>query len=225
MNLSPDEVIFWQFGVVKLNATIVYTWAIMLLMSIAAARMTRSLSTTMPRSRGQNVMEMLVTTINKHIAGVGLSHPEKYIAFLGTLFLFIAIASIGTIIPGYAPPTGSLSTTVALALCVFIAVPIFGIIDQGITGYFRSYIRPTFIMLPFNMISEIYRTLIQVFRLLANRMSKAMIIAILFIITPLFFPAVVIWLGLLTGIVQAYIFSVLATVYIAAAVSTRETNA
>ena len=134
MNLSPDEVIFWQFGVVKLNATIVYTWAIMLLMSIAAARMTRSLSTTMPRSRGQNVMEMLVTTINKHIAGVGLSHPEKYIAFLGTLFLFIAIASIGTIIPGYAPPTGSLSTTVALALCVFIAVPIFGIVDQGITG-------------------------------------------------------------------------------------------
>lgn len=225
MNLSPDDVIFWQFGVIKLNATIVYTWAIMLLMSIAAARMTRSLSTTMPRSRGQNVMEMLVTTINKHIAGVGLSHPEKYIAFLGTLFLFIAIASIGTIIPGYAPPTGSLSTTVALALCVVIAVPAFGIADQGVTGYLKSYIRPPLIMLPFNMISEIYRTLIQVFRLLANRMSKAMIIAILFIITPLFFPAVVIWLGLLTGIVQAYIFSVLATVYIAAAVSTRETNA
>lgn len=224
MNLNPDEVIFWQFGVIKINATIVYTWAIMLLMSIAAACMTRSLSTTMPRSRGQNVMEMLVTTINKHIAGVGLSHPEKYLAFLGTLFLFIAIANIGTIIPGYVPPTGSLSTTVALALCVFIAVPIFGIADKGVTGYLKSYIRPTFIILPLNILSEIYRTLTRSIRLLVNRMSKAMIIAILFITTPLFFPAVMMWLGLLMGIVQAYIFSVLATVYIAAAVSTRETN-
>lgn len=224
MNLNPDEIIFWQFGVIKLNATIVYTWAIMLLMSITAALMTRSLSTTMPRSHWQNVMEMLVTTINKHIAGVGLPHPEKYIAFLGTLFLFIAIASIGTIIPGYAPPTCSLSTMVALALCVFIAVPIFGIADQGVTGYLKSYIRPTFIMLPLNILSEIYRTLTRAIRLLANRMSKAMIIATLFIITPLFFPAVMMWLGLLTGIVQAYIFSVLATSYIAAAVSTRETN-
>lgn len=225
MNLSPDEIIFWQFGVIKLNATIVYTWAIMLLMSITVVRMTRSLTTTMPRSRRQNVMEMLVTTINKQIAGVGLSHPEKYIAFLGTLFLFIAIASICTIIPGYESPTSSLSTIVALTLCVFIAVPALGIAEQGVTGYLKSYIKPTFIMLPFNMISGIYRTLTLVIRLLANRISWAMSIAVLFIIAPYFFPTVMTLLGLLTGIVQAYIFSVLATVYITAAVSTRETNA
>lgn len=225
MNLSPDEIIFWQFGVIKLNATIVYTWAIMLLMSIIAARMTRSLTTTMPRSRKQNVMEMLVTTINKHIAGIGLPHPEKYIAFLGTLFLFIAIASICTIIPGYESPTGSLSTIVALALCVFITVPALGIAEQGVTGYLKSYVKPTFIMLPLNMISGIYRSLTLVIRLLANRINWAMSIAILFIITPYFFPTVMTLLGLLTGIVQAYVFSVLATVYITATVSTRETNA
>lgn len=225
MHLSPDELIFWQFGVIKLNATIVYTWALMLLMSLSAALITRSLSTTMHRSRWQNLMEMIVTTINKQIAEIGLRHPERYIGFLGTLFLFVAISSICTIIPGYEPPTGSLSTTTALALCVFIAVPVFGITDQGIKGYLKSYIEPTIIMLPFNIISEVSRTLALAVRLFGNMMSGAMIIAILLTITPFFFPIVMMLLGLLTGMVQAYIFSVLAAVYIAAGVRTRETNA
>lgn len=225
MHLSPDELIFWQFGVIKLNATIVYTWALMLLMSLSAALITRALSTTMHRSRWQNLMEMIVTTINKQIAEIGLRHTERYIGFLGTLFLFVAISSICTIIPGYEPPTGSLSTTTALAFCVFIAVPVFGITDQGIKGYLKSYIEPTIIMLPFNIISEVSRTLALAVRLFGNMMSGAMIIAILLTITPFFFPIVMLLLGLLTGMVQAYIFSVLAAVYIAAGVRTRETNA
>jgi F-type H+-transporting ATPase subunit a len=160
--------------------------------------------------------------MEKQIEDVGLPHPEKYLAFLGTLFLFVASASLFTVVPGYEPPTGSLSTTVALALCVFVAVPVFGILEQGIGGYLKSYVKPTFIMLPFNIISELSRTLALAVRLFGNMMSGAMIVAILLTITPFIFPIVMTVLGLLTGMVQAYIFSILAAVYIAAATRTRE---
>jgi F-type H+-transporting ATPase subunit a len=136
--------------------------------------------------------------------------------------LFIAAASLFTIVPGYQPPTGSLSTTTALALCVLIAVPLFGIGEQGLSGYLKSYIEPTVIMLPFNLISEVSRTLALAVRLFGNMMSGAMIIGILLTITPFVFPIVMTLLGLLTGMVQAYIFSVLAAVYIAAASQVRE---
>ena len=139
-----------------------------------------------------------------------------------TRTLFVAAASLCTIIPGYEPPTGSLSTTVALALCVFVAVPWFGIKEQGIGNYLASYVQPTFIMLPFNIISELSRTLALAVRLFGNMMSGSMIIAILLTITPFLFPIVMTALGLLTGMVQAYIFFILATVYIAAATRTRE---
>ena len=222
MRLSPDEMIFWQYGFLKLNATIVFTWGLMLVLAIGSKLITRKLSVDLKRSRWQNLLEIIVTAIEKQIEEVGLRHPEKYLGFLGTLFLFIAMASLCTVIPGYEPPTGSLSTTAALALCVFIAVPFFGIEDQGMGGYLKSYIEPTVIMLPFNIISEVSRTLALSVRLFGNMMSGAMIIGILLTITPFIFPIVMIALGLLTGMVQAYIFSILAAVYIAAATRTRK---
>ena len=222
MRLSPDEMIFWQHGFFKLNATIAYTWALMLLMAVGSKLVTRKLSTDLTRSRWQNLLEIVVTGIEKQILDVGLRHPKKYIGFLGTIFLFIATASLCTIIPGYEPPTGSLSTTAALALCVLVAVPLFGIEDQGLAGYLKSYLEPTVIMLPFNIISELSRTLALAVRLFGNMMSGAMIIGILLTITPFIFPVVMTLLGLLTGMVQAYIFSILAAVYIAAATHVRK---
>lgn len=221
MRLSPDEMIFWQHGLLKLNATIVFTWSLMLVLAIGSKLVTRKLSTDMQRSRWQNLLEIVVTGIEKQIEEVGLSHPRKYIGFLGTLFLFVALASLCTVIPGYEPPTASLSTTAALALSVLVAVPLFGIEEQGLGGYLKSYIKPTFIMLPFNIISEISRTLALAVRLFGNMMSGTMIIGILFTITPFIFPIIMTLLGLLTGMVQAYIFSILAAVYIAAATRTR----
>jgi F-type H+-transporting ATPase subunit a len=138
------------------------------------------------------------------------------------LFLFVASAALCTVIPGYEPPTGSLSTTAALALCVLVAVPLFGIENQGMAGYLKSYIEPTVIMLPFNIISEISRTLALAVRLFGNMMSGSMIIAILLTITPFVFPVFMTLLGLLTGMVQAYIFSILAAVYMAAAMRVRK---
>jgi len=222
MRLSPDQMIFWQRGFLKLNGTIAFTWGLMLILAVGSKLSTRKLSTDQNRSRWQNFLEIIVTGIEKQIEEVGLPHPEKYLGVLGTLFLFLGTASLCTILPGYDPPTGSLSTTVALALCVFVAVPLFGIADQGVGGYLKSYIKPTVIMLPFNIISELSRTLALAVRLFGNMMSGAMIIAILLTITPFIFPIVMTLLGLLTGMVQAYIFSILAAVYIAAAIRTRK---
>ena len=222
MRLSPDEMIFWEHGFFKLNATIVFTWGLMLVLAAGARLITHKLSTELKRTRWQNLLEIIVTGINKQIEEVGLKEPEKYLGFIGTLFLFVGSASLCTMIPGFEPPTGSLSTTVALALCVFIAVPFFGIEEQGLGGYLKSYVKPTFIMLPFNIISEVSRTLALAVRLFGNMMSGAMIIAILLTITPFIFPVIMTLLGLLTGMVQAYIFSILAAVYIAAATRVRK---
>jgi F-type H+-transporting ATPase subunit a len=225
MHLSPDQVIFWQHGFITLNATIVFTWALMIVLAGGSRLITRKLSTGIERSRWQNLLEMAVTGIGKQIEEVGLSQPRKYIGFLGTLFVFVGAASLCTVIPGYDPPTASLSTTTALALSVFVAVPFFGIEEQGVRSYLKSYTKPTVIMLPFNIISELSRTLALAIRLFGNMMSGAMIIAILLTITPFIFPIVMTVLGLLTGMVQAYIFSILAAVYIAAATRVRKPKA
>jgi F-type H+-transporting ATPase subunit a len=217
MRLSPDEMIFWQHGFIKLNGTIVFTWGLMLVLAAGSMLVTRGLSTGLERSRWRNLLEIVVIGIEKQIEDVGLREPRRYIGFLGTLFLFVALATLCTVIPGYEPPTGSLSTTAALALCVLVAVPFFGIEEQGLGGYLRSYLEPTVIMLPFNIVSELSRTLALAVRLFGNMMSGTMILAILLTITPFIFPIAMSALGLLTGMVQAYIFSVLAAVYIAAA--------
>jgi F-type H+-transporting ATPase subunit a len=173
-------------------------------------------------SRWQAALEIVIMGIEQQIKEVGLEQPRRYLAFLGTLFLFVATASLCTVFPGFKPPTGSLSTTAALALCVFIAVPAFGIREQGWVGYLKTYTTPTVIMLPFNIISEFSRTLALAVRLFGNMMSGVMIIAILLTITPYIFPIAMTALGLLTGMVQAYIFSILAAVYIAAATQVRK---
>ncbi len=220
MRLSPDQLIFWQHGFIKLNGTIVFTWGLMAVLVVGSILITRNLTGELKRSRWQNLLEIIVTAIEKQIEEVGLKQARKYLGFLGTLFLFVALAALCTVIPGYEPPTSSLSTTTALALCVFFAVPLFGIGEQGLGGYLKSYTEPTVIMLPFNIISELSRTLALAVRLFGNMMSGAMIIAILLTITPYLFPIVMTLLGLLTGMVQAYIFSILAAVYIAAATRT-----
>ena len=218
MKLSPDQTIFWSHGFFNINLTLVTTWGIMLVLVLISAIITRRLKTDMTISRWQCMLEMIVTGIDSEIEGVGLKNPQLYIGFIGTMFLFIAVSNVLIVFPWYQPPTGSLSTTAALAICVFIAVPFFGIRQRGIGTYLKSYMQPTFLMLPFNLISEFSRTLALAVRLFGNIMSGGMIVAILLSITPFIFPIVMQALGLLIGMVQAYIFSILATVYIAAVV-------
>ncbi len=217
MKLSPDETILWQHGFIVINSTLVWTWIIIIALATTAKLITRKLKTDIQISKWQCVLEMLVTGIISQIKDVGLKDPKKYIGFLGTLFLFISVSNLCIIFPYYEPPTSSLSTTTALSICVFIAVPFFGILEVGLGSYLKSYLQPSFIMLPFNIISEISRTLSLAVRLFGNIMSGGVIVSVLLSITPFIFPIVMNALGLLTGIVQAYIFSILASVYIAAA--------
>ena len=217
MKLSPDEIIYWQDGFVTINLTLVTTWVLMLVLALASFLITRRLKSDLEISRWQCVLEMIVTGMRQQIQEIGIQKPEKFISFIGTLFLFIALANLCIIFPGYVPPTSSLSTTAALAICVFLAVPLFGIMETGLAGYLKTYVQPTFIMLPFNIISEFSRTLALAVRLFGNMMSGGLIITILLSIAPLLFPVLMTVLGLITGVVQAYIFSILATVYIAAA--------
>jgi F-type H+-transporting ATPase subunit a len=172
-------------------------------------------------SRWQNLLEVLVNGMRNQIRDISQEDPGPYLPFVGTLFLFILISNLLTVVPAYIAPTASLSTTAGLAICVFVAVPVYGILSRGLGGYLKQYVKPTVLMLPFNVMGELSRTLALAVRLFGNIMSGMKIVAILLAITPLIFPIVMHALGLLTGTIQAYIFAVLAMVYIASATRAR----
>jgi F-type H+-transporting ATPase subunit a len=217
MSVSPDNTIVWQAGPVTVNATLLFTWMVMALLAGGAWLVTRRLTSETRLPRGQNALEALVLAVLGQIRQVSPRMPERYLPFVGTLFLFIAASNMLSVVPGFQAPTGSLSTTTALALCVFVAVPAFGIAQQGLAGYLRQYLQPTPIMLPFNIIGEFSRTLALAVRLFGNTMSGAMIGAILLSLLPLVFPIIMQALGLAIGLIQAYVFAILTMVYIASA--------
>ncbi len=214
----PDEIIIFQIGPLPVSATIFFTWIVMVLLVGGSCLITRNLKSEGKISRWQNVLEVLVSGMNSQIREVsGGQEPGPYLPFLGTLFIFIAFSNLLSVVPGFIPPTGSLSTTTGLAIIVFFAVPFFGIAGQGLKNYLKQYVQPTFFMLPFNIIGELSRTLALAVRLFGNVMSGTMIVGILLTLLPFFFPVIMELFGLLTGIIQAYIFAVLALVYIASA--------
>lgn len=222
MRLSPDSIIFWQYGFATVNGTIIFTWLVMALLVLTSWLVTRKLVIDEKLPRWQNLLESIVVAILGQVREVTKRDPSPFFPFLGTLFLFIAVSNLLSIIPGFQTPTGSLSTTTALALCVMIAVPIYGVLESGLVNYLKNYIKPTPLMLPFNITGEISRTLALAVRLFGNVMSGGMIGGILLAIAPLFFPVLMQLLGLLTGLVQAYIFAILAAVYIAAGIEVHE---
>ena len=217
ITITPDQWIVLRIGSVAINATLAFTWLVMLILVVGSWLITRRLSTGAEISRWQNVVEVLVSGIDDQIRAVSKQQPGAYLPFVGTLFLFIAMSNLLAIVPGYRPPTGSLSTTTALAICVFVAVPVFGVVRHGPLRYLRHYVRPNVLMLPFNVIGELSRTLALAVRLYGNVMSGTVIAAVLLGLAPFFFPVLMQMLGLITGLIQAYIFAVLATVYIASA--------
>lgn len=225
MRLSPDSIILLEGAGVSLNGTILFTWLVMGLLTLGSWLVTRSLSTGARVPRWQNLLEIVITLLLGQIGEVTRQEPRPFLPFVGTLFIFIAVSNLLAVIPGFQPPTGSLSTTAGLAICVLVAVPLYGIRDSGFVGYLKNYIRPTPMMLPFNIMGEISRTLALAVRLFGNVMSGGMIGGILLAIAPLIFPVIMQVLGLLTGIVQAYIFAILAAVYIAAGLTAHEEQA
>ena len=222
ITLTPANIVYWQAGFVKLNATIVFTWLVMAILVLGSLLITRDLKAMPEISRWQSLLETLVLTIRDQIREIGNQDPDPYLPFVGTLFLFISLANFLAIVPGYEAPTASLSATGALAICTFFAVPWYGIRRRGLGGYLRHYIEPTPVMLPFRIISQFSRTLALAIRLFGNVMSGGLIVAILVSIIPFVLPAVVEALELLIGQIQAYIFAVLAMVFIASAARASE---
>ncbi len=225
MNISPDQTILLDFGPVNINATLIFTWLTIALLAGLARWITRKLSTTGELSSWQNCLEVLVEGAQRQIRDIARQDPDPFLSFIVTLFLFIATCNLLAVAPGYEPPTGSLSTTTALALCVFYAVPFYGIRRHGLRRFLHLYLEPTPLMLPLNLIGELARTLALAVRLYGNVMSGGLVAAILLLVAPFVFPALMNVLGLLTGLIQAYIFAVLATVFIAAATAAQEQTA
>ncbi|MCA9085926.1 MAG: F0F1 ATP synthase subunit A [Planctomycetaceae bacterium] len=223
MQINPDEAL-WSLGSLKLNRTLLFTWIVMLVLIVTSRLITRRLSSSASISRSQNLLEVLVTGLQSQIRDVSRQEPGPYLPFAGTLFLFIATSNLLSVIPGFVVPTGSLSTTAALATCVFFAVPLYGVTKTGIRNYLRQYVQPSALMLPFNIIGELSRTLALAVRLYGNMMSGSVIGAILLGFVPLFIPVLMHLMGLLTGMIQAYIFAILAMVYIASATQAHESG-
>ncbi len=217
MVITPDRKIVWQWDHLVINETLLFTWVVMALLVLLSAWVRHTITADPSLSHWQNFLEVLVCGMRDQIREVSQRQPERYLPFVGTLFLFIALSNLLEIVPGFEPPTGSLSTTAALAICVFAAVPFYGIRERGFLGYLAGYLKPTVFMLPFNVIGEFSRTLALAVRLYGNIMSGTVIIAILLSFAPFFFPVLMHLLGLVIGLIQAYIFAVLALVYIASA--------
>ncbi len=217
MQLTPDDSVVFMIGSLAINRTIVNTWIIMALLTLASALITRNLRPDVPPNRWRTVLEVIVGLIQSQISEISGRRDRRLLYFAGTLFLFIVVSNLLTVVPGFDPPTASLSTTAALALSVLVAVPIFGIGSRGLGGYLKTYLEPSVIMLPFNIIGEFSRGISLAIRLYGNIMSGAVIAAILLGVAPFFFPVLMNMMGLLTGVIQAYIFAILATVYISAA--------
>jgi len=225
MNITPDWIVLARWGPFTLNATIAFTWLVMALLVLASWLATRRLTTRVSRDKPlpamQNFLESAVGFIEQQLREVLKRDPSPFLPFLGTLLLFIGLSNLLQPVPGYKAPTGSLSTTAALALLVFVAVPMWGVRHAGLWSYIASYAKPTPMMLPFNIMGELSRTLALAVRLFGNLMSGQTIGAIMLLIAPLFAPVLLDLLGLLTGMVQAYIFFILAAVYIASGMETQ----
>ncbi|MFC4732501.1 F0F1 ATP synthase subunit A [Salipiger abyssi] len=217
LSLEP----LFHLGPVPITAPVVVTWAIMLALALFARLATRRL--TLIPGKLQTVLELLVTTIDDQIRDTMQRDPAPFRALIGTIFLYVLIANWSSLIPGIEPPTAHLETDAALALIVFAATIAFGISGRGLRGYLATFAEPSWVMIPLNLIEQITRTFSLIVRLFGNVMSGVFVVGIVLSLAGLFVPIPLMALDLLTGAVQAYIFAVLATVFIGAAVG--ETDA
>jgi len=207
----------FYLGPVPVTAGVVTTWVIMAVLGLGGILLTRNLSR-IP-SATQAAIELIVDAVDGQIRDTMGVEPSPYRAFIGTLFVFIFVANWSSLVPGVDPPTAQLETDAALALVVFVAVIWFGIRAGGIRGYLATFASPNPIMIPLNFLESLTRTFSLVVRLFGNVMSGVFIVGIVLSVAGLLVPIPLMALDLLTGAVQAYIFAVLAMVFIAGAVT------
>jgi F-type H+-transporting ATPase subunit a len=217
MERSPlASVVLFHLGPVAITRPVVTTWAIMLVLGVVCRLLTRRLA--LHPARPQIVLELLVTGMARQIEDVIRKDARPFLPLLGTLFIFLVTANLSGVLPDVEAPTGKIETPAALALIVFVSVHYFGVRARGLAGYLASFAEPKLIMLPLNILSDVTRTFSLMVRLFGNVMSGEFVIALIVALAGLFVPIPLMVLEILVGLVQAYIFTVLATVFIGAAV-------
>ena len=216
--LAPD--ILFQLGPVPIANQVVTTWVIMAILTAVSWLGLRRAS--VHAGTFQTVLETVVATLETQVSQIIRRDPWPYLPMLGTLFIFLVFANLAAVVPGMKPPTGHIETPAALAATVFLSVHYFGIRSRGLGNYARRYIRPSPLLLPLNVLSEITRTFSLMVRLFGNIMSHEFVIAIVIFLAGLFLPVPFMLLGILIGLIQAYIFTVLAAVFIGAGVGSVE---
>ena len=216
MNSPLASVPLFHLGPVPITAAVATTWAIMLLLAGGGALLTRRLA--LVPGRAQSALELLVAAVDAQVRETMQADPAPYRAFIGTLFAFILVANWAGVVPGVEPPTAHLETDAALALLVFLAVISFAIRAGGFRGYLASFALPNPVMIPLNIIENLTRSFSLLVRLFGNVMSGVFVVGIVLSLAGLLVPIPLMALELLTGAVQAYIFAILAMVFIAGAV-------
>jgi len=213
MNSPLANPVLFHAGPVPITNPVLVTWAIMAILTLCGLIITRRLSRS--PSATQEVCELIVDTVDGQIRDTMQVEPAPYRAFIGTLFGFIFVANWSALIPGIEPPTAHLETDAALALLVFLAVIWFGIRAGGLRGFLGTFATPSPVMIPLNFVESITRTFSLLVRLFGNVMSGVFVIGIVLSLAGLLVPIPLMALDLLTGAVQAYIFAILAMVFIA----------
>jgi len=214
------QLLSFQLGPLHIGVTVLTTWLLMLALTGLAWFGTRRMSVANP-SRLQSALEGTVLALRQAVADAAPDHADRLLPFIGTLWLFIATANLAGLVPGLGSPTGDLSLTVALALLVFLAVHWFGIRIDGFRPYLRHYLDPNPIMLPFHLLGEITRTLALAVRLFGNMMSLEMAALLVLLVAGFLAPVPLLMLHIVEALVQAYIFGMLALVYVAGALQSQ----
>lgn len=208
--------ILFHIGPVPISHVVLTSWIIMAVLVAGAALATRRL--TLAPGKLQSVIELFVDAVESQIRGTMDVEPAPYLPLIGTLFLFILAANWSSIVPGVEPPTAHVETDAALGGVVFLAVIWFGIRARGPWGYLKSFAEPTILMAPLNFAESFTRIFSLIVRLFGNVMSGVFVIGVVLSLAGLLVPIPLMALDLLTGAIQAYIFSVLAMVFIGSAV-------
>ncbi|HVZ10002.1 F0F1 ATP synthase subunit A [Rhodopila sp.] len=212
----------FHIGPAAITSPVLVTWAIMIALGFFAYFATRRLS--LEPSRAQAALEAVVGAIDTQIADTMQADPAPYRALIGTILIFVLIANWSSLIPGVEPPTAHVETDAALALIVLCATIAYGVRAQGIIGYLRTFAEPSWVMIPLNLVEQLTRTFSLIVRLFGNIMSGVFVIGIILSLAGFLVPIPLMALDLLTGAVQAYIFAILACVFIGAAIGERKAS-
>lgn len=216
--LAPDVV--FHLGPVPISDAVITTWAIMAVLAGVCWLGTRRAD--VHAGRLQAALEIVVETLATQLREVLQRDPWPFVPLLGSLFLLLLTANLTVMLPGAKPPTAHIETPAALAVIVFLAVHYFGLKEKGVRAHLGRYVRPNPLLLPLNVLAEVTRTFSLMVRLFGNIMSHEFVVAIVAFLAGLLLPVPFMLLGILIGIIQAYIFTVLATVFIGAAIGSVE---